>query len=188
MRPESAQRRCQTSIGVLRDVTLAVVFWYTEKIQYGLSAHFLFVVRDMDLQGLLETTLGGLGYELVDLEWSGRGKLLRLFIDKPGGIVVEDCVIVSDHLTKLFAVENVDYERLEVSSPGLDRPLRKELDFKRFSGERAQIKMRVPIDGQRNFIGVLRDVKDGVLQLEVDGALLALDLHNLDKARLIPAL
>lgn len=140
----------------------------------------------MDLQGLVESTVSGLGYELVDLEWSGRGKLLRLFIDKPGGIVVEDCVLVSDHLTKLFAVECVDYERLEISSPGLDRPLRKETDFRRFSGEKAQIKMRVPINGQRNFVGILRDVKGGMLELEVDGVLLALDLQNLDKARLIP--
>lgn len=135
---------------------------------------------------LLESTLSGLGYELVDFEWSGQGKLLRLFIDKPDGIVVEDCVLVSDHLTKLFAVEAVDYERLEVSSPGLDRPLKKAQDFERFAGEEARVKMRVPINGQRNFIGILRCVKDGMLEMDVDGALVTLNLANLEKARLIP--
>lgn len=142
----------------------------------------------MDLHVLLESTLAGLGYELVDLEQSGRTKLLRLFIDKPTGINIDDCTAVSNHLTKLLAVENIQYERLEVSSPGLDRPLKKEQDFNRFSGEKAQIKLRVALAGQRNFVGILREVKDGVLQLEIDGALIALDLANLDKARLVPNL
>src|SRR5688500_19308526 len=79
----------------------------------------------MDLNELLESTLAGLGYELVDLERSPRGKLLRVFIDKPDGVSVDDCVTVSNHLSRLLAVENVDYDRLEVSSPGLDRPLKK---------------------------------------------------------------
>jgi len=78
----------------------------------------------MDLREKLETAVNGLGFELVDLEMSNHGKLLRLFIDKPAGINVGDCALVSSHLTRLFAVENVDYERLEVSSPGLDRVLR----------------------------------------------------------------
>jgi ribosome maturation factor RimP len=140
----------------------------------------------MDLQVLLDSTLSGLGYELVDFEWAGQGKLLRLFIDKPDGIVVEDCVLVSDHLTKLFAVEAVDYERLEVSSPGLERPLKKAQDFERFAGEEARVKVRVPINGQRNFVGILRCVKDGVIEMDVDGVLVSLDLSNLEKARLIP--
>lgn len=142
----------------------------------------------MDLHVLLESTLAGLGYELVDLEQSGRTRLLRLFIDKPTGINIDDCTAVSNHLTKLLAVENIEYERLEVSSPGLDRPLKKEQDFNRFSGEKAQIKLRVALAGQRNFVGILREVKDGVLQLEIDGVLIALDLANLDKARLVPNL
>lgn len=141
----------------------------------------------MDLYALLESTVRGLGYDLVDLEASNRGKLLRLFIDRPEGITIDDCVAVSNHVTKLLAVElDYDYDRLEVSSPGLDRPLKKETDFKRFAGERAQIKLRSPKDGRKNFTGVLRDVKDGVLQLEVDGALVALELGDVDKARLIP--
>jgi len=142
----------------------------------------------MELQTLLETTLAGLGYELVDCERSGRGRMLRVFIDKPGGIGVDDCAAVSHHLTRLLAVENVDYGRMEVSSPGLDRPLKKERDFVRYSGHKAHIKVRIPIDGQRNFVGVLREVRDGAVQLDVEGKLLSLDLGNLQKVRLVPAL
>lgn len=139
------------------------------------------------MHALLESTLRGLGYELVDLEVLNRGKVLRLFIDKPQGVSIDDCVAVSNHVTKLLAVEfDYDYDRLEVSSPGLDRPLKKEEDFKRFVGEKAQIKLRMPMNGRKNFAGVLRDVKEGFLQLEVDGALVALELSNLDRARLIP--
>jgi ribosome maturation factor RimP len=141
----------------------------------------------MDLQGLLEPTLKGLGYELVDLEISNRGRLLRVFIDKPDGITLDDCTLVSNHLSRLLAVElDYDYDRLEISSPGLDRPLRKESDFRRFEGEMAQIKLRVPQNGRRNFAGILRGVENGVLQLEVDGALISMELANLDKARLVP--
>jgi ribosome maturation factor RimP len=142
----------------------------------------------MDLQQLLESTLAGLGYEFVDLERSGKGRLLRIYIDKPGGIGVEDCARVSNHLSRVFAVENVDYERLEISSPGLDRLLRKEQDFVRFAGHKARIKVRVPIEGQRNFVGVLRDTRAGKVEIDVDGKVLSLDLANLDKARLVPAI
>jgi len=141
----------------------------------------------MDLNNVLEPTVVGLGYELVDLELSNRGRLIRLFIDKPNGVTVEDCVLVSNHVERVLAVESdFDYDRLEVSSPGLDRPLRKEADFCRFEGEKAQIKLRIPMNGQKNFVGVLRGVDSGVLSLDVDGTLLAIDLSNLDKARLVP--
>jgi ribosome maturation factor RimP len=141
----------------------------------------------MDLYGLLESTVTGLGYEFVDLEVSQRGKSLRLFIDKPTGISVDDCAFVSNHLSRLLAVEmDCDYDRLEVSSPGLDRVLKKDTDFIRFNGERAQIKLRAALAGRKNYAGVLRGVKDGVLQLEVDGTLLALNIANIDRARLIP--
>ncbi len=141
----------------------------------------------MDLHELLETTLAGLGYELVDVERSGKGRMLRVFIDKPEGITVEDCATVSQHLSRVLTVENVDYDRLEVSSPGLDRLLKKERDFVRFAGQRARIKLRVPMNGQRNFEGVLRETKAGTVQLEIDGRIVALELGNLEKARLVPA-
>jgi ribosome maturation factor RimP len=74
----------------------------------------------VDLTALLEKTVGALGYELVDLELANRGRLMRIFIDKAGGVDVEDCAAVSNQLTRLLVVEGVDYDRLEVSSPGLD--------------------------------------------------------------------
>ncbi|PTR05877.1 ribosome maturation factor RimP [Nitrosospira sp. Nsp5] len=142
----------------------------------------------MDLHELLDSTLTGLGYELVDVERSARGKLIRVFIDKPNGVSVDDCVAVSNHLSRLLAVENIDYDRLEISSPGLDRPLKKVADFIRFAGESAKLRLRVALEGQRNFVGILREVNDGVLKLEVDGKMLDLELNNLEKARLIPKL
>jgi ribosome maturation factor RimP len=153
----------------------------------GRSAHFLFVSRIDNLRSLLETTLPGLGYDLVDLELSGGG-LVRVFIDKPGSITVDDCALVSNHLTRLFGAEGVSYERLEVSSPGLDRPLRKPKDFQRFEGERAHVKMRVPVAGRKNFTGVLRGVSDAEIRMEVDGAVVSLALSQVDKARLVPDL
>jgi ribosome maturation factor RimP len=142
----------------------------------------------MDLRDLLESTVTGLGYELVDVERSPHGRLLRVFIDKPDGVSVDDCVAVSNHLSRLLAVENIDYGRLEISSPGLDRPLKKTSDFIRFAGESAKLKLRVALQGQRNFVGVLRGVQEGVLKLEVDGKVLDLELDNLEKARLVPKL
>lgn len=142
----------------------------------------------MDMQVLLESTLEGLGYEFVDLERSGKGRLLRVYIDKPGGVLLEDCATVSNHLSRVLAVENIDYDRLEISSPGLDRLLRKEQDFVRFAGQKARIKVRLPVEGQRNFVGVLRDTRDGKVEIEVDGKVVSFDLANLDKARLVPAI
>ena len=139
----------------------------------------------MNVAEFVETTVVGLGYELVDLEVSGKG-LMRIFLDKPAGITVEDCELVSRQLTRLFAVEGVDYSRLEVSSPGLDRPLKKEADFIRFRGEKVQLKLRLPLEGRKNFVGLLGEIQGGVLQLDVDGKLVLIDLSNLDKARLVP--
>ncbi len=140
----------------------------------------------MDLSSLLETTLAGLGYELVDMERSGKGRLIRIFIDKPGGITLDDCATVSHHLGRVLTVENVDYERLEVSSPGLDRPLKQERDFVRFAGQKARVKLRVPMEGQRNFVGVLRHTEAGKVELEVEGKTVVFELVNLDRARLVP--
>jgi ribosome maturation factor RimP len=139
----------------------------------------------MDVRLLLENTLSGLGYELVDFELSPGGGF-RVFIDKPGGIKVEDCVQVSNHLTRLFMVEDVDYQRLEVSSPGLDRPLTKEADFVRFAGQLAKIRTRTPIEQQKKFVGRLIGIEEGSVQLDVDGRTVAIPLSNISKARLEP--
>jgi ribosome maturation factor RimP len=149
----------------------------------------------MELQGLLERTVDGLGYELVSVELSNRGRMLRIFIDKPAagpqnalasGITADDCARVSNQLARVLEVEEFDYDRLEVSSPGLDRPLKKEADFARFAGEQARLTLRVPVEGRRNFTGVMRAVADGKLQLEIEGGMVTVDLANIDKARLVP--
>ena len=130
-----------------------------------------------------------MGYELVDLQASNGGRFLRLFIDKAGGIGVEDCAAVSRQLSRVLEVEGVDYDRLEVSSPGLDRPLRKESDFARFAGQKAQLKMRTPgEDGRRKYVGVLRGAADGRVSLELEGRTVALALADLDRAKLVPEL
>jgi ribosome maturation factor RimP len=140
-----------------------------------------------DLYGLIDKTVTQLGYELVDLEVSNRGKLLRLFIDKPEGITIDDCVLVSNQLGNVLAVENdIDYDRLEVSSPGLDRILKKESDFLRFVDSKASIKVRMPIEGRKNFVGVLKGFADGNVSIEVEGVLFNISLSNVDKARLVP--
>ncbi|CAD84670.1 MULTISPECIES: ribosome maturation factor RimP [Nitrosomonas] len=143
----------------------------------------------MSLFELLEPTIAGMGYELVDIEQSAPGRLLRVFIDKKeGSITLDDCVAISNHLSQLLAVENIDYNRLEVSSPGLDRPLKKKADFVRYMGESARIRLRIALQGQRNFVGTLVEVNDDVLTLNADGKLLQIELRNLEKARLIPKL
>jgi len=141
----------------------------------------------MDLQTLIEPTLAGMGYELVTLDKVGRG-LLRVFIDSPNGINLDDCVRVSNQLTRLLMVENVDYDRLEVSSPGTDRPLVKEADFARFNGERALVKLHAPLDGRKRFTGLIRGLQDGVLQMDVEGVLVAIPLIEVDSAHLAPLL
>lgn len=130
-----------------------------------------------------------MGYELVDLQASTGGRLLRLFIDKPGGVGVEDCAAVSRQLTRVLEVEGVDYERLEVSSPGLDRPLRKAADFARFAGQKADVRMRTAdAAGRRRYVGVLRGADGDRVSLEVDGQTVALAIGDIDRAKLVPNL
>ena len=144
----------------------------------------------MDLNTLLEKTVNGLGYELVDLELSPKGRTIRVFIDKlgkEGGIDVDDCVTVSNQLSRLLEVENVDYDRLEISSPGLDRPVKKPADFERFAGQDIQLKLRIPLNGRRNFQGELLGLKDGKVGLRLDSGEVELDLENIENARLEPS-
>lgn len=151
----------------------------------------------MQLFDLIETTVVGLGYELVEFETSPRARLLRVLIDKAdigqankSGISVEDCTTVSNQLSRVFMVENVDYDRLEVSSPGLDRPLVKAGDYRRFAGQDVQIKLRVPLGSQRNFSGVLEGLlEEGGVEmvcLRVNETQHQFALENIDRARLVP--
>jgi ribosome maturation factor RimP len=140
-----------------------------------------------DLNGLIDKTVTQLGYELVDLEVSSRGKLLRVFIDKPEGITIDDCVLISNQLGNVLAVEHdIDYDRLEVSSPGMDRALKKPADFVRFTDAKATVKTRMPIEGRKNFVGILKGIVEADLLIEVEGVIVNIPLTNIDKARLVP--
>ena len=143
----------------------------------------------MDLIEIIEKTVVGLGFEVVDIEQSPRGRVLRVFIDrldKAGGIDVDDCALVSNQLSRVLAVEDIDYDRLEISSPGLDRVLKKQADFVRFAGSEINLRLRLPINGRRNFNGVLHGVRDGKVHLTIDTGEVELEFGNIDKARLVP--
>lgn len=140
----------------------------------------------VDLGSLIEQVVNGLGFELVDVELSPKGRLLRVFIDIERGITVDDCATVSNQLTRVFEVENVDYDRLEVSSPGLDRPLKKLADFERFAGHEIQLRLSVPVGNQRNFVGVLEGVRDGAIALTTEKGEMLLPFDDVEKARLVP--
>lgn len=138
------------------------------------------------VEKLIEQVVEGLGYELVDVEFSPRGRLLRVFIDIARGVTVDDCATVSNQLQRVFEVENVDYDRLEVSSPGLDRALKKLADFERFCGQQAQVRLSLPIGNQRNFAGVLAGVRDGAVVLETEQGEQVFPFDDIEKARLVP--
>ena len=138
------------------------------------------------IENLIEQVVSGLGYELVDIEFSPRGRLLRVFLDIERGVTVDDCATVSNQLQRVFEVENIDYDRLEISSPGLDRPLKKLADFERFMGENAQIRLSLPVGNQRNFIGMLGGVRDGAVVLTTEKGEQLLPFQDIEKARLVP--
>jgi len=149
----------------------------------------LFVAASLShtLEGILEPTLAGMGFELVDLQVSNRGRFLRIFMDRPGGITLDDCAAVSRHLSRVLEVEGVDYDRLEISSPGLDRPLRKPADFARFAGQKVDVRMRLAdASGRRRYVGLLQGIEGATATVEVDGAPVALQLDGMDRARLVP--
>lgn len=153
----------------------------------GLCSPFFICGEAMALYELLDSILTEMGYELIEVEQSAPGKLLRIFVDKrDSGITIDDCVAISNHLNRLLTVEGIDYSRLEISSPGLDRPLKKENDFIRFAGKLIKIKLRIALQGQKNFIGTILKINDGMLELEVEGRVLHIKLDNLEKARLVP--
>ncbi len=148
---------------------------------------------------LIAKTVSGLGYELVDVERGERG-ILRVYIDftaadalEKGLITVEDCATVSHQLSHVLTVENVAYERLEISSPGLDRPVRTMSDFERFEGHEVTIKLKTAMPGAANrktFTGMLQAPQGDKLAIEFESkegpALLEFTLADLDKARLVP--
>ncbi len=140
------------------------------------------------VKGIVDPILLSEGMELVDIEYrrEARGWVLRLFIDKEGGITLEHCARISEELGRNLDVEDFipNPYVLEVSSPGLDRPLKKEKDFIKYLQHRIKVKTLDPIDQRRNFRGKLLRVLEGRIELEVDGRIIQIPLSNLAKANL----
>lgn len=142
------------------------------------------------LTQLLQPLVEGLGYEFVGLEHRSNPKspALVIYIDRPGGIAVEDCERVSREVAAVLDVEDPipGHYDLEVSSPGLDRPLFTLEQFERFSGATAQVSLFAPLDGRRKFKGEILGIRNGVVRLDQDGTEVELDMGNIAKARLVP--
>ena len=145
-----------------------------------------------ELLRLLEPTVVTLGYELVEIEFApaGSGGLLRLYIDAPPGITLEDCERVSRQVSAVLEAEDPipGHYTLEVSSPGLDRVLRTREHFKRFLGSRIKVQLGTPLEGRRRFTGALLEVLDHGVVLDVDGVRTSLGFEQIQKARLVPVL
>ncbi len=128
--------------------------------------------------------------ELVDLEWKRErnGWVLRIFIDKLGGVTVNDCAKISEMVSKILDKENLihHFYILEVSSPGIERPLIKKEDYERFKGEKAKIILKEPISGRKNFKGIILGLKGELVQIEVDKKIWEFHLNNIKKAYLQP--
>jgi ribosome maturation factor RimP len=137
---------------------------------------------------LILPSLNKLGIELYDIEYKREaiGKVLRIYIDKKPKVTIGDCEVVSEHVGNLLDASNLLVERyhLEVSSPGLDRPLKTERDFLRYRGEDVKINMHSPMEGKLNFYGKIKDFKNGNIILDINGKILEVPLENVAKAKL----
>lgn len=140
------------------------------------------------IEALLEPSAASMACELVACEWTtdmGR-KVLRVLLDKPGGVKVEDCEAFSRLIDPLLEVEGLIPEQynLEVSSPGVNRPLRKEKDFERFVGEHVFIRSSSPLENRSNFKGLLKGIQNQQVQIEIDGKIYEIPFHKILKANL----
>lgn len=130
------------------------------------------------------------GIELVHVEYQREpgGRVLRIYIDKPGGVTLDDCVHISRQISDLLDVcikmPEIEYS-LEVSSPGINRPLGKEKDFEKFKGSPAKIRTVNPIEGQRNFHGVLQGISEGIILIKVNEKIISIPFQDITKARLV---
>ena len=145
------------------------------------------------LMRLLEPPIEALQFELVDIEFvrEGRGGVLRIFIDRPtsgDAVTVDDCARVSGAVSQVLETQDPikGHYTLEVSSPGFDRILRTRAHFERFAGQRIFAELKLPMDGRRRFVGVLKSVVDDTIVVEVDGKTHSLPLDRIQKARLRP--
>lgn len=140
---------------------------------------------------LIEPVVEDMGYELVGVEFMSQsedGAVLRVYIDKEEGIHVDDCASVSHQVSGVLDVEDPihDAYKLEVSSPGLKRPLFKEDDFVKYTGHLAKIKLSMPYEGRRNFTGVLQGIEDAMVIIVVDNMEYLLPIEQIEKANLVP--
>jgi ribosome maturation factor RimP len=147
--------------------------------------------RDLThLWELFEPVVNGMGFDLIEIEHFPNPKhgVLRLYIDKPGGVVIEDCSDVSQQISALIDVEEPisGQFNLEVSSPGLDRPLRRVKDFQRFVGSQVKLKTIMPLDGQRNFKGRMLSADENSVVIETDTEELSVPMNAIEKARIVP--
>lgn len=141
------------------------------------------------LRQLLEPVVENLGYELVMVELVGSApRTLRLYIDAPGGVNVDDCESVSRHVSASLDVEDpiVGTYSLEVSSPGIERPLVRDAHFRNHVGERVKVRLATSVLGRKRFTGVLTQVVDGGVIVEVDGEPYELAYDDIESARLAP--
>lgn len=137
----------------------------------------------------VEPVVHGMGYEMVGATFGGNpgDRILRVYIDAEAGISIDDCEAVSRQLSAALDVDDPIGEGyvLEVSSPGIDRPMFREADFRRFAGEQAFVRLEAALDGRRRFKGLLGGVEDGNVLIEVDGQMWRLPLASIDEAHLI---
>ncbi|HHC72830.1 MAG TPA: ribosome maturation factor RimP [Thiotrichales bacterium] len=143
------------------------------------------------LYRIIRPVVESLGYELVGIEFHNRPRnsLLRIYIDREGGVDVDDCALVSNQVSGVLDVEDAvrGHYTLEISSPGLDRPLFSLDHFRRFVGSRVKLKLEVPVEGRRNWSGRIRQVEDEVLILEDEqGEEYRLPFADVEQARLVP--
>jgi ribosome maturation factor RimP len=138
---------------------------------------------------LVEPMIDELGYELVDVDFlTDRGrKVLRIYVDGEGGITLDECAKVSREVGSLIDVEDLfpDQYVLEVSSPGLDRPLKEKKDFTAAVGRKVKVKMRKPVEGRRNFTGMLKRFDDDVITLQVENGNVDLPVAGIERANIL---
>jgi ribosome maturation factor RimP len=147
-------------------------------------------INEGKLTQLARSVVEPMGYELLGVEYAGGqgGAVLRVYIDHEKGITLEDCTAVSHQLSGVLDVEDPirEHYALEVSSPGLDRPLFSAAHYERFLGQRVRLKLTEKLDGRRNFQGEISEVRDGEVLLVIDGEIRSFPLSMIESARLVP--
>ncbi len=157
------------------------------------SYHYLkmdaFGVDIQKIEALVEPALSDMGYELVAVQYlSEHGRwILRILADKPGGITLDDCALLSRRIGPLLDIKDIISHEyvLEVSSPGLDRPLVKEEDFLQAIGKKIKVRMVVPVNGRRRFTGYLREFQGRTLYVAVDDQMVTLPRKGVEKANIV---